>query len=387
VTVVRASPVRPGTTTRESLTPLGGSGDYWAGPVATTAWDARVQMPSQWIAGRVGSAGRTRPSGRVLSAVLTLLVSISVATPGAILAASPEPDPTDVPAVEGSPAPSIDESPTPTVDLSPDPSAEPSPTTVPEPTPSPVPAPAPAPAPALTPGSPIRLNLYRSAGFRYQNPNYSACTATSVMDMLNFVSLGGQGGLDFRWSRSLSTTKRNAILRWERAHHTMRGGSGTDMHGWRNALNYYGWGTGALRAGSRVYDDFAFTSYGSAMKAAVRAMISTRKPVAMAAWAGRHAVMITGYYALSGDPFAMDDAGKYLDTFTVGGYYLSDPLAQAGRRNARISDARLRASTNANLRFRPYRETDSPYDDRYTPGWRTSRSEWYGKWVLILPLR
>ena len=83
------------------------------------------------------------------------------------------------------------------------------------------------------------------------------------------------------------------------------------MHGWRNALNFFGWGSSALQAGSRVYDDFSFTSYRSAMKAAVRAMISTRKPVAMAAWAGRHAVMITGYYDLKGDPFAKDGAGRY----------------------------------------------------------------------------
>ena len=253
--------------------------------------------------------------------------------------------------------------------------------------PSPTAEPSPTPVGTPTVPSPSRLNLYRSAGFRYQNPNYSACTATAVMNTLNFISLAGRGGSGFRWNRSLSARKRDAILRWERAHHTMRGGSGTDMHGWRNALNYYGWGSGALKSGSRVYDDFAFTSYSSAMKAAVRAMISTRKPVAMAAWAGRHAVLVTGYYGLSGDPFARNSAGKYTNTFTVGGFYLSDPLAQAGRRIARISYARLHASGNANLRFRPYRERDSPYDDRYTPGWRVSRSEWYGKWVLILPLR
>ncbi len=335
--------------------------------MAAAAWDPRVKMQHQRNEGRAGSPGRKHLSGRVLSAVLTLLVSTSVVMPGAIFAATPDPEPT------------TETTPDPTVEPSPEPSVDPSPTADPAPTPSPVGTPAVE--------SPVRLNLYRSAGFRYQNPNYAACTATAVIDMLNFISLGRQGGPGFRWTRTLSAKKRDAILRWERTHHTMRGGRGTDIHGWRNALNAYGWGVGALEARSRVYDDFSYTSYGSAMKAAVRAMIATRKPVAMAAWAGRHAVMITGYYGLSGDPFAMSAAGKYSNEFTVGGFYLSDPLAQAGRRNAGVSYTRLQASGNGKLRFRPYRETDSPFDDRYTPGWRTSRSEWYGKWVLILPLR
>ncbi len=323
------------------------------------------------VVGPAGVAGRRVPSRRAVVAVLTLLVSISVATPGSIVAASPLPDPT----TEGTPPPD----PTPT----PDPTTDPMPTWTPDPIPSPTPAPTPAPVA----NAPASLRLYRSAGFRYQNPNYAACTATSVMNMLNFISLGQRGGPGFRWSRSLSASRRNAILRWERAHDTMVGGRGTDMHGWRNALNYYGWGRSALWAGSRVYDDFAFSSYSSAMKSAVRAMISTGKPIAMAAWAGRHAVMITGYYGLSGDPFARNSAGKYTNAFTVGGFYLSDPLAQNGRRNVRISYARLGGSSNASLRFRRYRETDSPYDDKYTPGRRSSRSEWYGKWVLILPVR
>ena len=290
-------------------------------------------MDSQRSARRTGRADTRVPSRRVVSAVLTLLVAVSIAVPGAILAATPVGNR------------------------------------------------------AATPRGPVTLNLYRSAGFRYQDPNYSACTATAVMDMLNFISIGHRGGPGFRWSRSLSARKRDSILRWERAHHTMVGGKGTDMHGWRNALNYYGWGSSALAAGSRVYDDFSFTSYRSAMKAAVRAMISTRKPVAMAAWAGRHAVMITGYYGLKGDAFAKDSAGTYTNAFTVEGFYLSDPLRSAGRRNVKISYARLKSSSDATLRFRPYRETDSPHDDQYTPGWATSKSEWYGRWVLILPVR
>jgi hypothetical protein len=207
------------------------------------------------------------------------------------------------------------------------------------------------------------------------------------MDMLNFVSLGHRGGDHFRWTRSLSSRTRDAILGWERAHDTIEGGRGTDVHGWRNALNYFGWGRSALQAGSRVYEDVSFTSYSSAMKAAVRAMISTHKPVAMAAWAGKHAVMITGYYGLSGDPFAKDRDGRYTNTFRVAGFYLSDPLRESGRRSVRVTYSSLGRSSDPTIRFRPYRETDSPYDDPYTSGNRSSNSEWYGKWVLILPVR
>ena len=291
------------------------------------------------------------PSRRGLAAASTLLIAITVASPGVLLAASPTAEPAQL--VERTAAPPSSREPA-------SPSAE---------------------------DIPTALNLYRSAGFRYQDPNYAACTATAVMDMLNFIKLGDHGGPGFRWSVNLSARKRDAVLAWERRHDTMAGGRGTDPHGWRNALNYYGWGSSALDAGARVYDDFSYATYGSAMKAAVRAMISTGKPVAMLAWAGRHAVMITGYYGLSGNPFAKDVAGRYANTFSVGGFYLSDPLRSAGRRNERISYARLAKTSYASLRFRRYRETDSPYDDRYTPGWRTSRSEWYAKWVLILPVR
>ena len=52
----------------------------------------------------------------------------------------------------------------------------------------------------------------------------------------------------------------DSILAWERSHDTLAGGSGSDPHGWRNALNYYGWGSGALASDTRIYDDFSYRS-------------------------------------------------------------------------------------------------------------------------------
>jgi hypothetical protein len=231
------------------------------------------------------------------------------------------------------------------------------------------------------------MELYVSSGFLYQDPNYSACTSASAMIMLNFIGSHGSGGSGFRWLHSRSGSKRNAILRWERSHDTMRGGTGSDPHGWRNALNYFGWGPTALTATGRVYDDRSFTSYSAAIKASVRAMIATNKPVGMMGWKGHHAQVITGYYGLVGDPFAKDLSGRYKDTFTIGGLYLSDVLSSDRMRHVKVSYYRLQTTTNYKLRFRAFMQTDSALDDPYTGGWLRARSEWYRRYVVILPLR
>jgi hypothetical protein len=180
---------------------------------------------------------------------------------------------------------------------------------------------------------------------------------------------------------------RDRILAWERHRDTLPGGYGSDPHGWRNALNYYGWGAGALYAGSRVYDDFAYSSYDLAMKSAVRALIATRKPVGLLGWRGSHAQMITGFYGLSGDPFAKDAGGRYTNAFTVAGFYLTDPLRATKTVNRALSYRILAQTTSYRLRFQRFYENDSRFDDPYTPGVRQARREWYGRFVLVLPIR
>ena len=85
---------------------------------------------------------------------------------------------------------------------------------------------------------------------------------------------------------------------------------------------------GAARSssGSRVYEDYAYSTYERAVKAAVRAMIRYRKPVGIAAWRGTHAQMLTGYDGLVGYPFAVDAAGNYTNDFTIVAVRLTDPL-------------------------------------------------------------
>jgi hypothetical protein len=231
------------------------------------------------------------------------------------------------------------------------------------------------------------MNLFVASVFRYQDPNWAACTATSARSMLNFIKAAGSGGQGFIWRTSISAVMRDTILAWERSHDTMTGGYGSDPHGWRNALNYYGWGPAALSGGAKIYDDRSYASYDYAMKAAVRALAATRKPVGLLGWRGAHAQMITGYYGLVGDPFAKDALGKYTNKFTVGGFYMTDPLARSKAVNLRLSWLQLKTTTVYRWRFQRYYETDSLLDDPYTAGVRQAKGEWYGKFVIIQPLR
>ena len=231
------------------------------------------------------------------------------------------------------------------------------------------------------------MNLFTASGFRFQDPNWAACTATSVRTMLNLIAMRGSRGEGFIWRTTNSGVVRDRILAWERNHDTLTGGHGSDPHGWRNALNFYGWGAGTMASGSRVYDDVSYSSFDRAMKDAVRAMVTTRKPVGLLGWRGAHAQMVTGYYGLIGNPFAKDAAGRYLDTFSVAGVYLTDPLRSSKAVNRPRSYTALRTSLVYRWRFQRYYENDSKLDDPYTPGVRASRLEWYGRFVLVLPIR
>ncbi len=235
--------------------------------------------------------------------------------------------------------------------------------------------------------APTEMNLFRVEGFRYQDSNRYACTSASAMSMLNWIAMSGRGGSGFRWKVSRSPALRDSMLAWERTHDTLAGGRGSDPHGWRNALNYYGWGSTALRGSGRRYDDRSFSTYHQAVKAAVRGMIATGKSVGVVGWAGSHAQVIVGFYGLNGNPFAKDAAGVYTNAFTVEGFFLVDPLSSQGMVNVQVSYETFRTSTNPRLRFQRYMATDSPYDDAYTPGYRPARQEWYKKFVTVMPIR
>jgi len=240
-------------------------------------------------------------------------------------------------------------------------------------------------------------NLYTWRAFFFQDPYGQACTAASTMIMLNTIAYSGAGGGGFIWTpyrvRNNSADRADvrdmtSILWFERGHDTLAlRGSGSDAHGWRNALNYYGWGSAAMTDPAlNVYQDRAYQSYDGAVHAAVVAIARFGMPVGIVAWAGRHAQVMTGYVVRGGDP-------RVSDAFSVIAVYLSDPLRSDRSVNRWVSNSTLKYGPYR-IRFQAYRETDSPYDDPYTPGWQRSSvaprggpSEWYRRWVILAPVR
>ena len=218
------------------------------------------------------------------------------------------------------------------------------------------------------------FNLYDPRAERWQDPDLTACTAASLQSMLNTVAFTGSDPT-LLWQPNNSYAKQESILAYERAHMTMRKSSaGSDPHGWRNALNYYGWGS--IDAG--VYRDAAYGSFDGAAKAAVSAIALTHKPVGILAHSGGHAEFITGYQVTGADPATGSSA------FTVVSVDLTDPLRSDGHRDTTVTYAQWR-SGGAWVRFSQYLQTDSPYVDPIDG--QVGRTEWYGKWVIVEPVK
>jgi hypothetical protein len=239
-------------------------------------------------------------------------------------------------------------------------------------------------------------NLYNSRGYLTQDPYMSSCVGASVMMMLNFTRMSGTGGNGFVWQNSIIKNSSNptfyrdltSVQYYARKYDTLSyTGKGSDAHGWRNALNAYGWGSAAIRdPDNRVYEDLQFTSFADAVKTAAAAIARYDKPVGILGDAGEHAQIMTGYVAVGEDPAESDD-------FTVTHIYLTDPLNSAYIRNKLYTVTSFEAGS-LKIRFRSYRETDSPKDDGYTSGWIYSSvartrgpSEWYARWVIVAPVR
>jgi putative cell wall-binding protein len=216
-------------------------------------------------------------------------------------------------------------------------------------------------------------NLYDGRAVRYQQPDSKACTATAVMMMLNMAAYDGGTAPDgFAWAPTRSFDVQTTILAWEREHMTQpkSGTDGSDPHGWRNALNHFGWGS--MEAG--VYRDLAYGSLDSALKQAIVSAARFGKPTGLLMLGGTHAVVLHGWDVAGDDP----RTGS-LD-FGVLGVYLSDPWQPNGHRNYYVSRASL-ASGSKWVRFSPYLETDSNVLDPIDG--QVGRDEWYGRYVIV----
>ena len=263
------------------------------------------------------------------------------------------------------------------------PSIAPSPTLAPTATPDPTAAPTANPTP--TPVSGIwTLNVYDAHGFRYQNPDLTACTAASAQIMLNMATTWtdykalapGQAApaKPRGWKVDVSYTRMEALLAYQRKNGTMLlSWPGADAHGWRNALNYYGWGS--IKA--NVYRDLTYKSFADAARATVMAVAMYRKPVGILASAGNHAQIVTGYRVKGYDPRTGSTG------FEILGVYLTDPLRSDRYLNAYIPLATWSGGAK-HIRFTPYLMTNSPYVDSLDH--QQGNAEWDGKWVIVAPV-
>jgi hypothetical protein len=238
-------------------------------------------------------------------------------------------------------------------------------------------------------------NLWVREAFMYQDPYATACTAASTMIMLNTIAYRKTGGRGFIWtpyrvknsSDPANLRDMTSILSFERANDSMATDtSGSDPHGWRNALNYYGWGDAAKDPARMPYMDKAYRSFDSALRAAVKAIARRRMPVGLLGWGGRHAQVMTGYVVFGEDP-------RTSDRFTVRYVYLSDPLRRDAVVNRKLSYDAFRSGAMT-YRLRRYLQTDSALDDPFVAGRIAGSirptlgpSEWYGRWVVVLPVR
>lgn len=219
-----------------------------------------------------------------------------------------------------------------------------------------------------------KMDIYDHRAVRWQQPDATACTAASALSMLNTIFYSGSDA-SIVWRPTTSFAKQESILAYERAHMTMGLDSpGSDPHGWRNALNYYGWGS----ANAGVYVDAAYGSFAGAAKAVVLALAETRKPVGVLAEYGGHAEFVTGYKVTGANPTTGSS------DFTIVGVYLTDPFKSDGHRDTWITYARWQTGL-LRVRFSAYEEIDSHHRDKIDG--RVGEKEWLNKWVIVKPVK
>jgi hypothetical protein len=248
-----------------------------------------------------------------------------------------------------------------------------------------VPEPSPTPTPSETPAlGTWELDLYDARGVRYQNPDMTACTAAAAQMMLNmavywpdYTPLTADQPVPLKpdsWKPSVTFGRQELVLGYERGHMTTPSYlDGADPHGWRNALNYFGWGS--IRAG--VYRDVPLRSLDAAAHSVVSAIALYRKPVGILAWQGRHAQLVTGYRVEGEDPRTGST------NFKVVGVYLTDPLSAYQYRDRFVSLQTWR-SGRYSLEFQPFVVS---HQTRLDPiDHVLGDVEWNHRWVIIAPV-
>lgn len=184
------------------------------------------------------------------------------------------------------------------------------------------------------------IDLYFTAGYERQVDGQS-CVAASVSMMVNFIA-----------RRDVGLSQRT-ILRWAQPRDALPDATqlGTDPLGWARAASEF-----SARAGvPTTYVWQAFPTKAAAIAAAARAIMTTRKPVGILAWAGKHAVVLDGIITTNGKVTGLITSDPYWKGPTVG---------------------RHRTWSVGAFPFYPYRERDATAE--YTEAW-------YGRYVIVVP--
>ena len=246
-----------------------------------------------------------------------------------------------------------------------------------------------APVEAPPPPQTWSMNMYSASMVRYQNPDLNGCAAAATVSMLDLIAMYSTGYAppprgsslptnSFRWQIDISWNNLERVMWFERKHMTMyKGYKGSDPHGWRNALNYFGWGS--MTAG--VYRDTTYSTFDRAAKAVVDDLARTNKPVGVLGWAGAHAQYITGYIVQGEDP-------RVSDHYNLLGVFLSDPLKEAGMPNVYVTYKSWKSGRSTGpsaVRFSKYLEFGSPFVDPIDG--KAGDTEWRHQFVVIEPTR
>ena len=220
-------------------------------------------------------------------------------------------------------------------------------------------------------------NLYDGRAVRYQQPDPYACTATAALMMLNMATYAGAGGTPgLVWNPTISFNTQSAILAWERDHMTepSSGTVGSDPHGWRNALNNFGWGA----VDADVYRDVAFDDFDAAVRQAIVSAAEFSKPTGLLMLNGVHAAVLNGWDVTGDDPRTGST------NFTINGIYLTDPWGPTANRNIFVSRATLLGGSKW-VKFGRYLETDSTIPDPIDGN--VGRDEWLNRYVIVAAVR
>jgi hypothetical protein len=203
---------------------------------------------------------------------------------------------------------------------------------------------------------PFRINLAKDGDYVRQY-TFVQCVGASVQMMLNMTEPGANGTRRFQ-HRLQDYARDNS---GPRADGGVRQGAG--VFGWAAALNK--WDAGP-------YEVVGADSLQQAMRMAARAIVTTKRPVGLLVWKGRHAWVMSGFEA-TGDPRD--------GSFRVTRANILDPLYPHGSEYWGKSPT---PGTSISVRDvgRQFVHRDVHSDWNSLP-WMKDLA---GKWVLVLPV-